>query len=62
MVHVGDDPVQDVSGAKAAGAFAIWLNRDQKNWPLESCTPDAVILSLTQLPVALQKIQNISGE
>ena len=50
MVHIGDDPVNDVSGAKQAGVFAVWLNREQKQWPLDDCRPDAVIYSLHELP------------
>ncbi len=56
MVHIGDDPINDVSGAKAAGAYAIWLNRQQKPWPLESCEPDASIVSLQQLPALLETL------
>jgi len=54
MVHIGDDPVNDVSGAKLAGVSAIWLNREQKAWPLDGCEPDAVITSLHELPALLE--------
>lgn len=56
MVHIGDDPVNDVSGAKSAGVYAIWLNRQQKSWPLESCEPDVSIVSLQQLPALLENL------
>lgn len=56
MVHIGDDPVNDISGAKLAGVFAVWLNRQQKQWTLESCQPDAVISSLHELPALLSKL------
>lgn len=56
MVHIGDHPLQDVSGAKSAGVFAIWLNREQKPWTLEYCQPDAVISSLYELPAILTKL------
>ena len=55
MVHIGDDPVHDVSGAKSAGIAAIWLNREQKPWLLDGCEPDAVITSLHELPDLLKK-------
>lgn len=58
MVHIGDDPINDVAGAKLAGVFAIWLNREQKLWTLDSCQPDAVISSLHQLPPLLKKLGN----
>lgn len=56
MVHIGDDPVNDISGAKSAGVFAIWLNREQKQWTLDNCEPDAVITSLHELPALLGKL------
>lgn len=54
MVHIGDHPLQDIAGAKSAGAYAIWLNRQQIQWPLEDCQPDAVISSLHELPPLLR--------
>jgi len=56
MVHVGDDPLHDISGARAAGVFAVWLNRDDKQWTLEACEPDAVITSLYELPNLLHEL------
>jgi putative hydrolase of the HAD superfamily len=56
MLHIGDDPLQDVAGAKSAGAKAIWLNRQKKPWPLQDCQPDAVISNLHELPQALNRL------
>ena len=30
MVHIGDDPQHDISGAKAAGAYAVWIKPTTK--------------------------------
>jgi putative hydrolase of the HAD superfamily len=60
MVHIGDDPVHDIAGARSAGVFAIWLNRGQRPWCLESCQPDAVISSLSELPLLLNQRQEKS--
>lgn len=57
MIHIGDDPVNDVAGAKSAGVFAIWLNRQQQAWQLACCQPDATIHSLHQLPALLESLQ-----
>lgn len=57
MVHIGDDPVQDIVGAKSAGARAIWLNRDKRQWQPATCEPDAQISSLLQLPDLLDAWQ-----
>lgn len=56
MLHIGDDPLQDVAGAKSAGSKAIWLNRQKKSWPLKDCQPDAVISNLHELPQALDRL------
>ena len=58
MVHIGDHPLQDISGAKSAGVFAIWLNRQNKSWTLENCQPDAVIGNLFELPPLLRQLQS----
>lgn len=60
MVHIGDDPVNDIAGAKSAGVQAVWLNRQQQKWPLDSCQPDAVIGSLHDLPAVLKQLQAAS--
>ena len=56
MVHIGDDPVNDIIGSKSAGVYAIWLNREQKPWTLDSCRPDASINSLHELPALLENL------
>jgi HAD superfamily hydrolase (TIGR01549 family) len=56
MVHIGDDPMQDISGAKSAGVFAIWLNREQQQWSLQTCEPDAEISSLHELMAILEQM------
>ncbi|HEV2682572.1 MAG TPA: HAD family hydrolase [Rhodanobacter sp.] len=39
ILHVGDDPVMDVVGARDAGLRTAWINRDGKPWPAELGTP-----------------------
>lgn len=56
MAHIGDDPLHDISGAKTAGAHAIWINRQKKAWSLDSCQPDAEIESLHELPELLGRL------
>ena len=55
MIHIGDHPLHDISGAKSAGVFAIWLNREAKSWVQDDCAPDATITSLLELPVVLKQ-------
>lgn len=56
MLHIGDHPVHDIAGAQSAGVFAVWLNREQKQWSLQGNQPDAEINSLYQLPDLLEKL------
>jgi HAD superfamily hydrolase (TIGR01549 family) len=39
-VFVGDSPDHDMTGARAAGIRAIWVNRSRQPWPLEAPPPD----------------------
>lgn len=48
IAHIGDDPDLDVLGAKQAGLFAIWLNRDGRAWP-HALQPDLEVSDLNQL-------------
>ena len=48
VVHVGDDPVRDVSGAAAIGLRTVWMNPEGRTWPGEK-RPDAEIRSLDSL-------------
>jgi FMN hydrolase / 5-amino-6-(5-phospho-D-ribitylamino)uracil phosphatase len=32
VLHVGDDPVADVQGARSAGMHSLWMNRDGARW------------------------------
>ncbi|MFO7858893.1 MAG: HAD-IA family hydrolase [Ectothiorhodospiraceae bacterium] len=51
LIHVGDDPVSDVSGAAQHGLRAIWLNRSGARWPEDvPMVEHEEIRSLDQLP------------
>jgi len=52
IVHVGDDPEQDVSGAAQAGFRTVWVNRTHRNWPGGS-QADAEIATLAELESVL---------
>ncbi len=54
-VHVGDDPVLDVEGAKAAGMRVIQMAIEGSELPAEE--PDAVITRLAELPAAVKQIE-----
>lgn len=54
LLHVGDDPVMDVAGARAAGCRAVWINREGREWPAEiSERADYEVRDLAELEAKL---------
>jgi putative hydrolase of the HAD superfamily len=49
VLHVGDDPLSDITGARRVGMRTAWINRNQAPWPDDHATPDLVIEALTEL-------------
>jgi putative hydrolase of the HAD superfamily len=49
ILHVGDDPVADVVGARQAGMQCIWLNRDARVWPVALAPPARTISTLAEI-------------
>jgi putative hydrolase of the HAD superfamily len=55
VVHVGDDPTNDVLGASAVGMRTVWYNPALRPWP-GGAVPDAVIRSMSELHRAVSRI------
>lgn len=53
VVYVGDDPALDVVGARAAGMYPVWINRDRAAWPAELGSRPHVVRTLHELGIAL---------
>ena len=53
VLHIGDDPVNDIQGAHNAGIRSVWLNRNDSAWPEELTPPFIEIDQLNQLPDVL---------
>jgi putative hydrolase of the HAD superfamily len=50
ILHVGDDPLADVDGARQAGMQTIWLNRGgEREWPEELAPPPRTISTLAEI-------------
>lgn len=45
--YLGDAPLVDISGARAAGIRAVWMNRTGSEYPVDCPLPDAEVASLT---------------
>ncbi len=46
VLHVGDDPVTDVAGGRAAGCLTVWVNRCGARWPDGLAPADAEVADL----------------
>jgi FMN hydrolase / 5-amino-6-(5-phospho-D-ribitylamino)uracil phosphatase len=55
FLHVGDDPVMDVAGARAVGYQTAWLDRFDTPWPNDQEPADMQFKSLTQLVELLKE-------
>jgi len=52
-LHVGDHPLYDVDGARAAGLRTAWVNRTATNWPDEYAAPEIEVKHIGELPELL---------
>jgi len=52
-VHVGDQPLYDVEGARRVGLRTVWVNRTCSAWPAEYAPAHAEIATLGELEHAL---------
>jgi len=53
ILYVGDHPEYDVIGPQAAGLRAVWINREDHQWPLSLPLPEFEITNLYQLETLL---------
>jgi len=49
VLHVGDDAVADVEGARRAGVTPVWLNRGGAAWPSGASPSPLTVRTLTEL-------------
>jgi len=49
ILHVGDDPHNDIAAPLSIGMPAVWLNRKQRGWPVDLAGPVPEISDLSQL-------------
>jgi FMN hydrolase / 5-amino-6-(5-phospho-D-ribitylamino)uracil phosphatase len=53
IAYVGDDPLLDVTAARAAGCRAVWMNRRALSWPAGLSPADLSVSDCAQLAAAL---------
>ena len=49
-LHVGDHPLYDVDGARAAGLRTAWVNRTASLWPDDYAVPEIEVTHVGELP------------
>jgi putative hydrolase of the HAD superfamily len=49
VLHIGDDPLMDVVGARRAGMASCWINRRRERWPADLPRPDLEFATLAGL-------------
>ena len=49
VLHIGDDPLMDVVGARRAGMPSCWINRRKERWPADLPRPDLEFATLAGL-------------
>jgi putative hydrolase of the HAD superfamily len=49
VLHVGDDPMLDILGARRAGLRSCWINRRKERWPAGLPRPDLEFATLAGL-------------
>jgi FMN hydrolase / 5-amino-6-(5-phospho-D-ribitylamino)uracil phosphatase len=54
ILFVGDDPLFDVEGARAAGLRTAWINRRRVPWPGDLTAPDLIVSDCAALADALE--------
>jgi putative hydrolase of the HAD superfamily len=55
ILYVGDDPLLDVDGARAAGLRTAWMNRRSLPWPAEVTAPDLTLTECGALVMQLTR-------
>jgi FMN hydrolase / 5-amino-6-(5-phospho-D-ribitylamino)uracil phosphatase len=56
MVHVGDDPRDDVEGAGSLGIASIWVNFANREYPPERLPPTITVSRLQEIPERLLEL------
>lgn len=52
-LHIGDHPLYDVEGARAAGLRTAWVNRNASAWPGEYPVPDLEVVHVGEISALL---------
>lgn len=53
-LHVGDHPEIDIAGAREAGLWTAWINRNGNGWPENVAPPDTIVSTIAELVTVLE--------
>lgn len=54
IIHIGDDPVADIFGAKNTGLKTIWVNREKTSWPSHLPKADHSIVNFNNIEYLIE--------
>jgi FMN hydrolase / 5-amino-6-(5-phospho-D-ribitylamino)uracil phosphatase len=58
VVHVGDQPIDDIEGAQQAGLRTVWINRNHVPWP-SAVPPDAEVHDIGSVIAAIMRLEQL---
>ncbi|MCX7056638.1 MAG: HAD hydrolase-like protein, partial [Proteobacteria bacterium] len=58
ILHVGDDALADVEGARACGLRTVWMNRTGAAWAAPYAPADHEIVDLGGLVTLVEKLRS----
>jgi len=61
VAYVGDDPELDIEGARRAGMQAVWVNRDDAEWPVHLEPPAFEVRTLDELQAILLRPTGVAA-
>lgn len=56
VLHIGDDPEQDVAAAAAVGMKTVWVNYGDRLWPDNLARADGEIGAFAELPALVRRL------
>lgn len=57
MIHIGDNPLDDIQGAQTLGIHTIWFNPQESPWQSDTPPPTAHVIRLGELPDVISDIE-----
>lgn len=60
VVHIGDNPEDDILGAHRMNIHSLWFNPNEEEWKEADFKPSLELKHLSEIPAAILRLQNTS--